>query len=569
MQSRSVRAWWAAIAITVAVVAPAGVWAQSPAPGAPTSSATASDDDAPSPAWFRHAVRRTVSRGTGEYEGYQDSLVASGRYQTRRVDAERLQITADYAWRYVGSECETGEESRVVMVELPSRRYVDRTDLDDYDGHEGPLALWLWVPPDLEVGASVPLLERTFAVAGREPAEGGRALLRLQATGEGTRDDAYGSFRTRFTDTYWFDAATGYFVRSEYQELDENEQASFEWNERVTVEAASYLGGVDADPPEVAGCPAAGFETRRTHAQRNLFMVLPFAGVALLLAYLVFRRRSPAPRFVAQRMDAKSTLPTGRRGALAPFLPHLARVALRTGEPVVVVREDGSAPLGLAIGDREQRFAIVDAADGDVCEALREDLGVDELLSHTFYEELPSVGRAARAAGVAKARAYNLVETQDVLRLRPLAAQPFDATRVAALRSEHVEEAAAFLAKLQGLPARAWLEAALAEGDHGFWSRGEAGEVLGTAFVTVCGEDARLHSLLVAPDARGKGVGSELVRACVSAAAALGAATLFAEVPAGEVGARSLLESLGFAKDGELFLMTASATRAERRIVRR
>ncbi len=112
------------------------------------------------------------------------------------------------------------------------------------------------------------------------------------------------------------------------------------------------------------------------------------------------------------------------------------------------------------------------------------------------------------------------------------------------------------------------LKAALQEGDLLFGARLD-GVLVGLALVTVVDEQARLHSIMVDPDARGRGLGSELVRAALDACAAAGVRRAIAEIPASSVAALALLGNLGFARVGVLRVESSAGTRSEGKIVRR
>ncbi len=60
------------------------------------------------------------------------------------------------------------------------------------------------------------------------------------------------------------------------------------------------------------------------------------------------------------------------------------------------------------------------------------------------------------------------------------------------------------------------------------------------------GRSARLYTLAVAPDARGRGVGTRLLSACEAAAAAAGCAAMRLEVRAANAGARAFYRGRGY-----------------------
>ncbi|GAB4215335.1 MAG: hypothetical protein OHK0013_40800 [Sandaracinaceae bacterium] len=538
-----------------------------------SSAAQTPEGSTPPAAWFRYRTERTVTNGTGEYAGYSDSLVAQGRYAIAPPSANGLRIRALYAWRYMGESCDQGFEDRIAEVALPSRLYVGRTDLDDYDEHEGPLAVWAWVPPTLVAGDGVRILERDFVVTGVEEVEiAGRTVRAIVASTQGRdeRDDAYGRFRTRFTDTYWFDAATGYFLRSLYEEVDENERASFEWTERVQVTAASYLDGTeDHGAVAVGDCPST---SQREEPREDSDWLLYAALLALVVAgWLATRPRAPEPTamFETERVSRAEEVPTSfGLTQIGPFVPHLARCALRAGETVMVARSADGRFGGIGWTDRAQRVAWIDASDGDACEAIRRALGVEEFFSSRQFATLPSVAEAARASGRSAPHAYNVLDRVAVWSSNELRALAYDAERVVRIDQGDLAALVALVERVRGTPDHGWVAACVAEGDLALGIRDDRG-LVGAVLLTVAGPLARLHTLVVAEEARGRGHARELVRAALSKARALGAQSVVAEVHDSELGAMSLLREAGFEPRDTLWLLTASAVRTDRKIARR
>lgn len=225
-------------------------------PGLPTPEAS-----------FDYRLTRTVDQGRGTYAGYRDSLVASGRYAVR-TDGDELHIDASYRWRYQGERCEDGEETRSVRAGVGDRRYRGRTDLDEYDDTppETPLGVWMWIPPSTPDGASVRILEHEYVVdreAEVEIAGTTRPAIAASAHGTGLRNDAYGRFRTSWNETYFFDPETGFVLRIERSEVDDNDEAGFDVIETLQVTRASYL------PPNSVRMRCPSLAARRSCRSRD------------------------------------------------------------------------------------------------------------------------------------------------------------------------------------------------------------------------------------------------------------------------------------------------------------
>jgi ribosomal-protein-alanine N-acetyltransferase len=76
------------------------------------------------------------------------------------------------------------------------------------------------------------------------------------------------------------------------------------------------------------------------------------------------------------------------------------------------------------------------------------------------------------------------------------------------------------------------------------------GELLGYSVVIVVQDEAELANIAVAEQARGEGIGRQLLTAVLNAARVEGVASMYLEVRESNTAARSLYESLGFAPVG-------------------
>jgi L-amino acid N-acyltransferase YncA len=563
---------------------------------APTSGARAQEDASPAAsepgatdAWFVYETTRTVGQGTGAYAGYSDGLRAAGRYDLR-AEGGTLSIAASYAWTYQGETCDDGRVDRVVTADFTTRLYTGNTDLDDYDGRVGatPLATWTWIPPTTAPGESVRVLERDFVAGEPESIEiAGRSVpaIVLRAEGSDRRDDAYGTFETTFEDSYWFDAATGYFLQSRYVERDEGSSAgapaTFVWRETVTVTGASYLEGTSdvVTPVDACAAPAWAGEDR-SPSQDNLGTLIWVFGGAFVLVVFAFLRFRPVRRPITidghdvkiaplRSVDDFVPVEAADSPHLAPFHRHLVEQALRAGEPVFEASLANGRVVGLGIGDREGRTGSIFAREADACELLRRALDVTELFTETRHEHLPSVGSAALAAGRTETpKAYNVYETYVVLALSAPSAVPYDAKLVRRMTEQDLADVAALSQKVHGVRGERWLAAALGTGELGFVAR-RGGELVGYAFATVVGAEGRLHGNTVHPDHRGQGIGKELTRARLTACAALGASRIVTEIATHNVASLEVARSLGFQSVGQMWVESAAAVRVERPLLRR
>ncbi|MBX3272473.1 MAG: GNAT family N-acetyltransferase [Sandaracinaceae bacterium] len=572
------------------------------------ASATASAQP-PQGAWLRYRYEQRLRDGTGAYLGYSEVTRARARYEVLGVDAEQATIEARYAW-VISSTAEptrTGFEHRTVAFSLANRRYVSRrTDVSDLDEEDGTtLATWIWIPPDTPLGADVEVLGKTFVLAARdesvvvtgEP----RSALRLRAAYPSRRDDAYGNLDTRIVDEYWFDAATGMFLRERHVEtatgLLEEERAGFTLETTIELVDASYAPAAVTPPeedyttppeeetfghsPASSGSRTAPPPPRRAPEGDGSGCCLAVIGCGILLSpllviLLVRRLRPPAAARGLTAMgvpfDVREPASSPVAGlellspSFAPFLPHMIGVARALSWRVATAVGPNGQVLGVAIDDPPANIATIFAPDSDVCELLRRRLGREELFSDVRHPALASVHRVGVAT---PPEAYNVYETFEVLEL---ATRPtdlgYDGDVVDPMRPEDLGEVAALFEAVYGVACREWLGAALAAGDLGWVARVD-GRVAGAALATLVGTRARLHGLTVDPEHRGRGLGRALYRARLRGLFDLGAERVLTECATWNLGALDLARAHGFEKVGLMYVESARSAKHERRVVRR
>jgi ribosomal protein S18 acetylase RimI-like enzyme len=593
----AIAAAWVGIALGALVAA--RVAAQPPDPVEAADPAGPTPDLAPSPsgpaqppdeARLRYYLVQRVDQGHGEYVGWQDQLVSVGDYTTQGTV-----VQAHYDWRYAATDRHrSGSETREVRFDPATRDYVGRTDLDDYDSTPGSLATWLWIPPTVATGDSVRVLDATLTVLGRETidvAGATRETIHLQNLEEtGQRDDDYGQFSWTATDDYWFDATTGMFLRQLREENDtgtyEGAYAGFRMSLTVNVVDASYAPAVGAVPPPPVLDSFGAADDGASYGGSTYddsgdgddvlgwFCLVAFA--CFLIAFIAMLVRSGAQPaaggglpYVTRRLAPGEPTPAeavGLSPRLGPFLPHLVDVAHRTGNVVVAVTPVGSPTVvGLAIDDMDAKLAAIYTSTADAAEALRRALARDELIAETRFPTLASVRAALAATGKSEPGpyAYNLYESFDVMeRSGPLEPLSYDTTVVSRMKPIDLGEVAALAQRVYGVPCDRFVQASLDLDDVAFVARDEEGHIIGFAFATVAGDQARLHTLTVDPDARSRGVGKELYRARLRALADLGVTRVITEVAVNNPAAIEVARQFGMQKVGEMHVQTASAQAA-------
>lgn len=535
----------------------------------------------PDGAWFDYTNERRFTGSSGAYAGWSDELVASGHYTVSApADGPTVQVHGAYQWRYTSPESrETGHEDRAVDVDRSTRLYTTRTDLDEYDAQDPTaIATWVFVPTTLEVGDDVRILDDTFEVlethALLELAGTTRTTIHLHHHEVGERHDAYGDFETRSSDDYWFDAATGMFLRELHTESDvgstEGAAAGLDVFEEVRIVDASYAPHVGPVPPDpLLARPRA--HVARTELSFPLIALM--IGGAMLVVFLLIRRMSrPRPTLqirgkpvvprVLTAQEPLIALDAQVTATFAPFLPHFVDVARRTGNAVWIA-ESGSVTLGVAIDDKATGVASIFAREPDVCELLRRSLGRQDFFSEVRHGNLATVIEATSATGtkLPAGAAYNVLESYEVLALDAPGTPAYDTAVVSRLDDADVDAAATFLATVLGDSSDAYLKAALAAGDFAYVARVD-GAIVGLGLATVAGTTGRLHTVAVAPAHRNKGLGRELVRARIRAMSTLGAKRIITEISALNSASLEIARGEGFVSIGAMFTETARDTAA-------
>lgn len=518
-------------------------------------------------------LEREVSGTGGAYVGYSDLLESDGHFQTGPGAGGSVELRARYTWRWHSSEGEDerGAEDRTVSIDPGSRRYLDRCDLDDMDGQPpGDLATWLWVPTGLAVGDRVQILDEQGRVQGIETlqtAVGTHEALRITATGSGTRDDDYGQMRTTWTDTWWFHAQTGYFLRSEYREhatgvvdglagefdlVERTERRAPDW-EGLRAEGASgpELPGVE-DPPSGDGC----------FTLACFGLITP---IGLLAFWRHSRIRKPCRTVRVKGLGKVELVDVGNphelRGlllpqehVLVPIMGDLGRRALAAGGRVQLARAEGRV-VGLGMTEPPGRIGTVLADQDRLTQALVYNLGLQSWF-------------ATRKSGVTGPDRFQQVEDWSVLRLDAPGPQRWDPELVRRMADSQRQAVVALLESEGGDAAGPWLDAQLADGDLAFVAVLQ-GTVVGCGILGMHGDLGRLHGLFVHASHRGRGIGAELVRARVDAAATLGAGAVITEIASWNLASLHLAKELGFQPVGKLVVEAIRPPPTPSRTVRR
>ena len=525
---------------------------------------------------FSYSFHRHVGSGEGAYEEYYDDTYSRGSYTILASDAAQVRFHAVYAWTYSNTEGleQAGWEDRTVSFTLATRHYTGtRTDLDEYDTYEGTsLAIWFWIPPEVRQGDRVQILEENFTVTSVDktvwtnwaPKRG----IEVTASGTGFRFDSYGTFSYTYTDTYYFDRATGYVIAERYVEHDTGswlgDWASFDWKEDFDITGSTYAISIDW---VMVGATIGAVAT----------VFLSLGGIGY--AYRWWPRTVESGKYVERKtkvrrvrtMDAFPEVESLATTHFVPFLEDFARKAI-LAKDVVAVATAGGSLVGFAVYNREAKIGMVLCGNTAVTETLRKFVGATDFFSefrHTVPEGIRS--EAARyGVKITDPNAYNVFETYQVLQadLATVPRLPYDTGLVTRMVEADLPEVGEVAHRVYRVRSDRWLRAQFESGDIGFVAR-VSGRIVGFAFATCAGGHGRIHTLSVLPENRNAGIGRELMRARLEALRALGATDAIAEIADWNLPSLQVASSHGFRRVGEMFVETARTRRIVRTIVRR
>jgi L-amino acid N-acyltransferase YncA len=494
------------------------------------------------------------------------------------VQGDVARFRAVYDWRYSNTEgkIESGHEDREVQFRLSDRRYLGpRTDLDEWDGKDATqLAVWFWIPPAVQPGQTVQILDYVYTVVRRDAVVDLRdrdvQAIEVVHQGRASRNDDYGELGYDFTDRYFFDPATGMIIAADYDERDvgllKGLSASFELEESLHVRTTSYPLDV-VWLPRVLGWLKSG-----------ACVLSPFVGLFLLVSWN--RRRSRQyqvdglGRVTVRFLRAKDGAPPAPKdGMTQHFGAHIAdlvRKAHLAGDSVATATDASGQLVGIGIVNGEAKIGTILSPNTDVTEHLRKQLRVLDFFAEWRHAVPDRVKGEFQMAGVSlpTEHAYNVYETYQVLAVAPPPAPAYDASVVTLLTPADLDEIEKISRAVYKVPSVKWLRAQLDGGDFGFVARLD-GKIAGFALASLQGNEGRVHTNTILPEHRGKGIGKELMRARLRTLSDLGAERVITEIADWNLPSLEVARSFGFAPVGTMVVETARVQRVERAIVRR
>jgi [ribosomal protein S18]-alanine N-acetyltransferase len=509
--------------------------------------------------YFEYKIHETLKDCKGAYYGYSENTRGTGRYEVIDISGDEVTVQYEWEWEYESDTDPSDSDRRTdrIIFNKKTRMYVDGFDLDE--PISGEKAIWFWIDPDVREGDVVKILDKYFEVTDRSATVWSnwlpRVAIELSYKGRGSRDDSYGTYTTRINDRYYFDPESGYIIAERYEAPHsgryEGESASFKWKFNFDATDSSYNRRIDY----------------------GVFFFYIFAIPAMTAAaiygiYNHFRwipKRTPHEKYkglqVRRIREIEVLPPISDEIAstyFAPFIEDMVTKALVAKDRVVIASNVGTI-LGIAIYHRDAKVGSVFAMDSGVAEHLRRYVGAKDFFSETRHK----AGKKNKGEYI-----YNIYETHKVFIRDKIEPEPYDRDLISQVTPGDIPEICAISKKAYKIRGRRWFETLVSEGDVGIVAKVD-GLVVGFAFATIVDDHARLHSLTVDPQYRGRGIGKELMRARLTMIYHLGVQDAILEIADWNLPSLRISTSFGFTERGKMYVETIKTKRIKRNIVRR
>ena len=487
--------------------------------------------------FFEFDQTTTVNNGQGAYYGYEETTHSHYRYDVSAVSTDAVTIHGTGSWTYSNSTGTSfsGSESYTPVFSLTTRNYLSGIDVSA--GDPSTAAVWFWISVPVSVGQVVHVLDEDLTVQslsatywmGAVP----RSAILLEGQGSYGRNDVYGVFTATYTDRYFYDPNTGFIVAEQYTELDvgdwEGLPASFQNSTSLTVTASSYALPLDVVTLSL------------------LYIGVP-AAVILVIGSVIRVRRGPSRLRVGSgnqavyvkikkaksQADLAGLTPDGSP-FFGPFLPIFAERSLAEGDPVVLALDERKI-VGLALLDRESGMGSLFAAEDSVARVLMKRVRMTD-----FFADGTIPGRILHAQEI---------DRFSILQLRNPQPMEYDSSVVRPMTADDLAAVISITQNVYRERADAFIRSSFKAGDLGYVAVSR-GVIAGFGFATVVGTVARLHTLTVAATERARGLGTEIMKARLSALAALGVDRVIVEISRQNVASLRIASKVGLAPVGE------------------
>lgn len=485
--------------------------------------------------YFEYDYNTSVGNGEQAYYGYSDSMHSHYRYSVVSVSGDTVSAEGTGSWSYQDSNglVLSGSDTYHPVFSVTSRLYLSGIDVN----LTGPAAVWFWIPTNVTLDQVVYVLDEPLKVTSLSTTIWLGAIphtaVLLEGTGTYTRNDEYGVYTADYTDQYYYDRATGYFISEKYTEHDvgtwQGSPASFDFHADSIVTATSYSVPIDLVPFSL------------------LYIGVPALVVLVILGVILVRRgpsrmklgSGPAATYV-RIMKAKSpadvtNLTPDGSPFFGPFLPIFAERSIAEGDPVVLALDDRKI-VGMALMDRESGMGSLFASEDRVAKVLLKRVRMQD-----FFADATIPGRILGAQEV---------DRFSILQLRNPQPKDYDSDLVRPMSADDLAAVVTLTENVYRGRAARFIESSFKAGDLGFVAT-SAGRIMGFGFATVVGTVARLHTLTVAPGDRARGIGQQIMNARLSTLAALGVDRVIVEISKQNSPSLHIAAKAGFVPIGE------------------
>jgi GNAT superfamily N-acetyltransferase len=557
-------------------------------------SLTALADDPDSNTYFAYDYLQKVDSGSGAYSGYYEETKGTGRYDVLNWGPDEVDISYWYRWDYWNNEdlIDSGGRGGEFSFSLATRLYTSQDiDLDDPEYMALPantLGQWIWIPSEVEVGQRIHILDDNWTVKDTDKTIWSKfvsiKVIEVEVSGHWSRNDDYGVFDFSYTDRLYFEKQSGMFVAERYEEWDtgywQGDAARFRYIIEIDVTESSYEVEVD------------WFTLVSTYTCYSLIVVFFVGG----LAYLIYRGRWMRRVFTIKDIqefggEAKpGSLETVRfrrvwkmtdyphrtnnaTDYFGPFLEHWAEKALLAKDRVSVATSKVYGLVGFGLYNKEAKIGTILCKNTQMTETLRSFAGSKDFFTESRHIVKPDKWMMKDSSLMAQMRktkneAYNIFETHTVYELTEMKPITYDTNLVRPMTARDLRGVASLASKIYRSKAKRWIKACYSSGDLSYVATLN-GTIVGFGFACVSGEYGRLHTLGVAKEHRGKGIGKELHLARLNAMQLMGVTKVIDEIADWNLASIRISTLSGFKPIGKMYVETVRTKRIKKNIVRR
>jgi hypothetical protein len=197
--------------------------------------------------YFIYYEVQNLGSGTGDYSGYTEQTIVSGREDVNAVAANgTVSAHYSYSWNFSSNtgSTDTGGSSGNFTFSSVNFLYINGTD--DQTGYVNP-TVWFCMDNSTPEGGTFYLLNTLMTVKDKNYSyhlsSQDRNVYAIFAQGNSTyqRNDVYGQFTATYTWNTYFDPSSGYIIGYDYTEHDTNPSGTgFTYTEKLYITSTSY-----------------------------------------------------------------------------------------------------------------------------------------------------------------------------------------------------------------------------------------------------------------------------------------------------------------------------------------